>query len=229
MADLETAIRKSQIERLPISKGEVLLQDLACRYPNLEHDMLEEHEARKFISNLGTSFPSSTAGISMPSPLIDWKHPSSKSSIGKSGKRSAARVSISPNSRPTVSDFIFDMDYDIEAGSASRAIHPSEKVDKNPWRDVIGKPLKEQPSSYAVNQRFRVFSESLSTDLNRRDGSSEIKTPDKRWQCSDVGSNCVASESLRQNASKILHNKGLHCILLHRLDQQVGSDPLQFH
>jgi hypothetical protein len=63
-------VREKQVERLPISRGEVLLHDLAARYPNLENDILKEHEARRFTANLGTSLASSFGRTSVSSTSI---------------------------------------------------------------------------------------------------------------------------------------------------------------
>ena len=178
MADLEDCVRAKQIERLPISKGEILLSDLASRYPELENDIQEEHEARQFVSALGTSPPSSFPGTSLPNAPMEAKHTTSRTSTGKKGKRSAVPITHSPLLRPTGSDLIFDMDDDPELGENSPTVRfsrPDERDGaKNPWRDVSGKPLKEQPPTFSPNQRFRVGPESVSAGPGEW---SQVKTP----------------------------------------------------
>jgi hypothetical protein len=187
MADLEVRVREKQIERLPISRGEVLLHDLAARYPELEDDIREEREARQFISNLGTSLSSSFGGTSLPSTPIDCRQPASRTSSGRKGKRSVTPVANSPLLRPVPSDMIFDMDDDLDVSYGSPVVKPVRPADTqvgstpNPWRDASGKPLKEQPTILSSNQRFRVLPESVSADLNGRETWSEVKTPAKGY------------------------------------------------
>jgi hypothetical protein len=84
---------------------------------------------------------------------------------------------------------IFDMDDDLDISQASPAMKQTKSVEashgeaKNPWRDASGKPLKEQPSTFSSNQKFRVMPESVSADLNGHghDVWSEIKTPAKGY------------------------------------------------
>src|SRR5208282_5904134 len=104
MADLEVRVRAKQVERLPISRGEILLHDLAARYPNLNDDILQELEARRFTAAPGTSLASSFGGTSLPSPPVELKH-SPKS--GRRGRKSVTPIARSPSLRPA-SDLIFD-------------------------------------------------------------------------------------------------------------------------
>lgn len=185
MSDFEIVIRRKQIERLPISRGEVLLTDLAARYPNLEDDILQEREARQFTSLLGTSLSSSFGGQSLPSTPLDFRNRDTpKPGSGRRNRKSATPVTRSPVLRPAPgsSDLIFDMDDDLEQGSplvkTSRPTPASlPEQGRNPWRDVNGRPLKEQPPNFTANQRFKVLPESVSTGTNGNDGWSEVKTP----------------------------------------------------
>jgi hypothetical protein len=186
MSDLEVRVRLKQVERLPISRGEILLHDLASRYPNLEDDILQEHEARQFTSVLGTSLSSSLGGTSLPSTPVEWRNPSSKPSSGKKGKRVITPVASSPLIRPTPSDMIFDMDDDLDISQASPAMKQIKSTEvtgeaKNPWRDASGKPLKEQPPVFISNQKFRLVPGSVSADLNGQshEGLSDVKPPVK--------------------------------------------------
>ena len=188
MADLEVRVREKQVERLPISRGEVLLHDLASRYPNLEDDILQEHEARQFTVVLGTSLSSSFGGTSVPSTPMEGRNPSSRPSSGKKGKRAATPVASSPLIRPMPSDMIFDMDDDLDINQGSPAMKQTRLVEaqgeaRNPWRDASGKPLKEQPPTFSSNQKFRVMPESVSADLNGHghEGWSAVKTPAKGY------------------------------------------------
>jgi hypothetical protein len=187
MEDLEVRIREKQIERLPISRGEVLLHDLAARYPELEDDIQQEREARQFTSNLGTSLSSSFGGTSLPSTPIDWRQPTSRPSSGRKGKRSVTPIANSPLLRPVPSDMIFDMDDDLDVSYGSPVVKPARPADTqagstpNPWRDASGKPLKEQPIILSSNQRFRVLPQSVSTDLNVRETWSEVKVSAKGY------------------------------------------------
>jgi hypothetical protein len=199
MADLEAEVRKKQVERLPISKGEVLLRNLATRHPNLEDDIQEEHNARQFIANLGTPLASSLGGMSSPSTPIDLKNPPSNSSTGKKSRRRAASITYSPILRPA-SDLIFDMDDDLEITQRSspiiKQVRPNENRDKNLWRDASGKPLKEQPPSFSSNQRFRILPDSLSANLDAQEGWCEIKPPGKGYLSVSAFSNVVAKGTL---------------------------------
>jgi hypothetical protein len=180
MSDLEMRIREKQIERLPISKGEFLLRDLAARHPNLEDDILEEHEARRFVAILGASCASSYGGTKNVLSPIELKHPNSKPSTAKKGKRNARSATNSPILQPS-SDLIFDMDDDLNVSQESpsiRHVRPAEQA-KNPWRDVNGKPLREQPLALSPNQKFRIMPQSISSDVNGHDGWSEVKASDK--------------------------------------------------
>lgn len=188
IADLEIRVREKQVERLPISRGEILLHDLASRYPNLEDDILQEHEARQFTAVLGTSLSSSFGGgTSLPSTPMDFRNPTSRPSSGKKGKRVATPVVSSPLIRPVPSDMIFDMDDDLDISQGSPALKQTNSMEshggeaKNPWRDASGRPLKEQPPVFSSNQKFRVMHESVSADLNGygHEGWSEAKTPAK--------------------------------------------------
>jgi len=188
MSDLEIRVREKQVERLPISRGEILLHDLASRYPNLEDDILQEHEARQFTAVLGTSLSSSFGGgTSVPSTPMEWRNPSSRPSSGKKGKRVVTPVASSPLIRPMPSDMIFDMDDYLDISQGSPGMKQTKSVAghgeaKNPWRDASGKPLKEQPPLFSSNQKFRVMPESVSADLNGHhghEGWSEVKTPAK--------------------------------------------------
>jgi hypothetical protein len=182
MADLEVRLREKQVERLPVSKGEVLLSDLAARYPNLEDDIQQEHEARQFSAALGTSLPSSLGG-SLQSTPTEWKNSSSRPSSGKKGRKNATPVR-SPVIRPATSDLIFDMDDDLDVGQGSpvvKQVRPSGKQSGgNPWRDTSGKPLKEQPPVFSSHQRFRVLPESISA-VDGQDPWSVVKTPGKGY------------------------------------------------
>ena len=174
MSDLEVRVRAKQVERLPISKGEVLLSDLTCRYPNLEEEIREEHEARQFIANLGMSFSSPNPGTSVPTTPVDPRNSSSKASGGKKGKRSATN---SPLLRPGGSDLIFDMDDDLDVGHGSPMVrHTRSTETKSLWRDVNGRPLKEQPPVLSSSQRFNVMSDSISAEISEQDNWSEVKT-----------------------------------------------------
>ena len=184
IADLEVRVRERQVERLPISKGEILLHDLAARYPDLEDDILQEHEARQFTANFSTSLPSSFGTTTGPSTPIEAKHAPSKSSIGRKGRRSATLTANSPNLRPLASDLIFDMDDDLDVrrGSPSgKHVSPVERLEKTLWRDVNGKPLKDQPPTFLPAQRFRILPESVSTDLNGTNGWCEVEASGKTY------------------------------------------------
>src|ERR1700737_2695913 len=179
MADLEIHLRKKQVERLPISKGDILLSDLALRYPNLLDDIQQEHEARRFTAAPGTSLPSSSR--SLPSKPMEWKHP--KLSSGKKSKKSATPVQ-SPIIQPAGSDLIFDMDDDLDMHGSPvvKTARPSGKGDttKNLWRDGSGRPLKEQPLNFAVGRRFRVLPENISATEDQEQWSV-VKTPGKGY------------------------------------------------
>ena len=187
MTDLEVRIREKQVERLPISRGEVLLHDLVARYPNLEDDLLQEREARQFASVFGTSLSSSFGGTSQPSTPVDWRQPISRPSTGKKGRRSATPAVNSPILRPVPSDMIFDMDDDLEVSYGSpvgKTVRPADMQAgsaPNPWRDINGKPLREQPPMLSSNQRFRVLPESVSADINGRETWSEVKSSVKGY------------------------------------------------
>jgi hypothetical protein len=183
MSDLEIRLREKQVERLPISKGEVLLSDLAARFPNLEDDIQQEHEARQFSVAPGTSLPSSFGG-SLPSTPMEWKHSSSRPSSGKKGRKNATLVK-SPVIRPATSDLIFDMDDDIEVGQGSPVVKHGKPPGKqpevrNPWRDVNGKPLKEQPPVFSSDHRFRVLPESIAA-VDDQESWSVVNTPGKGY------------------------------------------------
>src|SRR5271170_4833684 len=182
MSDLEVRVREKQVDRLPISRGEILLHDLAARYPNLEDDILQEHEARQFTSVLGTSLASSHGASSLPSTPVDLKYANTKGSLGRRTRRSVTPVTNSPLLRPT-SDLIFDMDDDLDMGSPSvkpgRPHAPPASV--NPWRDVNGKPLKEQPPTFSAKQQFRIVPESLTADVYGHEAWSEVKIPSKAY------------------------------------------------
>lgn len=179
MSDLEVRVREKQVERLPISRGEILLHDLAARYPNLEDDILQEHEARQFTSVLGTSLASSHGASSLPSTPVDLKHVNSKGSLGRRTRRSVTPVTNNPVLRPA-SDLIFDMDDDLDMGSPSvKPGRPHAPTNANPWRDVSGKPLKEQPPAFSANQQFRLVPESVAADVSGHEAWSEVKTPSK--------------------------------------------------
>jgi hypothetical protein len=181
MADLEERVREKQVERLPISRGQVLLHDLASRYPNLEDEISEEHEARQFVSALGTSLPSSFGAFSIPATLVDARHPTSKAKLssGKKGKKSVTPAS-SPLLRAVGSDLIFDMEDDWDAASPSaRHVRPQEPA-PNLWRDSTGKPLKEQPPVFKPNQRFRLEPESVTAAGNHQTWT-EVKTPGRGY------------------------------------------------
>src|SRR5277367_1437852 len=181
MSDLEVRVREKQVERLPISRGEVLLHDLAARYPNLGDDILQEHEARQFTSTLGTSLASSHGASSLPSTPVDQKHANTKGSLGRKTRRSVTPVANSPVLRPT-SDLIFDMDDDLDMGSPSiKPGRPHGPTCANPWRDVNGKPLKEQHPVFSANQRFRIVPESVAADPAGHEVWSEVKTPSKGY------------------------------------------------
>ena len=169
MTDLETRVREKQVERLPISRGEVLLRDLATRYPNLEDDILQEHEARQFTAAPSTSLASSFGGTSLPSAPVELKHST------KSSGRRITTVARSPL-LPPASDLIFDMD-DLDGNPPVKHVHPERPTYQamNPWRDANGKPLKEQPPVFKSDQKFRVVPESLSADLNGREAWSEVR------------------------------------------------------
>lgn len=172
MTDLETRVREKQVERLPISRGEVLLSDLAARHPNLEEDILEEHEARQFIAAPSTSSASSLGGTSLPSAPVELKHSAKSSGRRRPGVTTVAR---SPLLRPA-SDLMFDMD-DLDGIPAVNHVHPERPTYQtmNPWRDANGKPLKEQPPAFKSNQKFRVIPESLSADLSGGEGWLEVR------------------------------------------------------
>lgn len=182
MSDLEVRVREKQVERLPISRGEVLLHDLAARYPNLEDDIIQEHEARQFTSVLGTSFASSHGASSLPSMPVDFKHHTGKGSLGRRTRKSVTPVTNSPVLRPT-SDLIFDMDDDLDMGSPS--VKPGRPhalpTNENPWRDVNGKPLKEQPPTFTTKQQFQIVSESVAADVKGHEAWSDVKTPSKGY------------------------------------------------
>ena len=184
MEDLEVRVRAKQVERLPISRGEILLSDLAARYPTLEEEIQEEREARQFASALGTSLPSSISGSSVPSTPLDWKRPPSRPSTGKKGKKGVPSATNSPVLRPTASDLMFDMD-DLDAPPPPQETKRSPIVGRdvpeaNPWRDVHGKPLKEQPPVFTPNQKFRVLHESVSAVNDGQQGWSEVGGRGKR-------------------------------------------------
>lgn len=174
MMDLEFRLREKQVERLPISKGEVLLHDLVSRYPNLEDDILQEHEARQFVAHLGISLASSLGTTSGPSTPTESKHPVPKSSMERKTRKSDTPAISSPNLHPSTSDLIFDMDDDLDVTYASPSMKYVNPVEKNPWRDVNGRPLKEQPPNFSPGQRFRV-----SSDLNGDRRWSEVRTSTK--------------------------------------------------
>jgi hypothetical protein len=180
IVELEERIRAKQVERLPISKGEVLLHGLSLRNPYLEEDILEEHEARQFYYPLAGSLTSSSAvdGMNVPSTPVHGKRPPSRPSTGK-----AKRVSVdssatnSPVLQPVKSDLTFDMDGDGEALSASPSAAKLARIAEvvvieNPWRDANGKPLKEQSSS--ANQKLR-------PDPDGPDGWSEVRKMSKGY------------------------------------------------
>jgi hypothetical protein len=178
MSDLEVRVREKQVERLPISKGEVLLRDLATKYPNLENDILEEREAKRFIPNLGTSLSSPYVMTSVPTTPIESKHPSSKTSSSKKARRSATN---SPLLRPGGSDLIFDMDDDLDVSHGSPTVrhsHPPVRSTEatNLWRDVNGRPLKDQPPVFSSHQRFNIMSASISADITEQDNWNEVKS-----------------------------------------------------
>jgi inhibitor of Bruton tyrosine kinase len=76
---------------------------------------------------------------------------------------------------------MFDMD-DLDGSPLVKHVRPQISDEtKNPWRDVKGKPLKEQPPTYSSNQRFRIAHESLSADLNGNETWSEARTPGKGY------------------------------------------------
>ena len=182
MSDLEVRVREKQVERLPISRGEVLLHDLATRYPNLEDDILQEHEARQFTSTLGTSLASSHGASSLPSTPVDLKHHTGKGSLGRRTRKSVTPIANSPVLRPT-SDLIFDMDDDLDMGTPSvKPGRPHPPTSANPWRDVNGKPLKEQPPMFSANQRFRIVPESIAADVSGLEAWAEVKTPSKGYR-----------------------------------------------
>ena len=177
MRDLEVRVREKQVERLPISRGEVLLRDIAARYPNLENDILEEHEARRFISVFGTSLAAQRGASSLPSTSVDLKYSNAKGSLERKTRRSFTPATNSPVLRPT-SDLIFEMDYELDMGGPSvKPGRPHPPSNANPWRDVNGKPLKEQPLTLSANQEFRIVPESLAADINGHEAWLEIKTP----------------------------------------------------
>lgn len=182
MADLEQRIREKQVERLPISRGAVLLQDLSARYPNLEDEILEEHEARQFVSPLGTSLPSPLGAVGMTTTSVDSRHPpsKSKSSTGRKQKKSLTPTKNSPVLRAMGSDLILDMNDDWDATSpTTRTVRLQDTV-SNPWRDATGKPLEEQPPHYSANQRFRLQPESISAHA-KQETWIEVKTSAKGY------------------------------------------------
>ena len=160
MTDLEERIRQKQVERLPISRGGVLLNDLATRHPNLADEILEEHEARKFVSALGASVPSSYGATSGPAAPKELRRPqsTSKSSIGRKQKKSLTPTANSPVLRAIGSDLIFDVEDD--SSPSPGYVRPQETA-SNPWRDPAGKPVKEQPPTFSAKQRFRLEPESI--------------------------------------------------------------------
>jgi hypothetical protein len=82
---------------------------------------------------------------------------------------------------------IFDMDDDLDVSYGSpvaKTVRPADMQAgsaPNPWRDVNGKPLKEQPPMLSSNQRFRVSPESVSVDNNGREIWSEVKPSAKGY------------------------------------------------
>jgi len=188
MTDLEERIRQKQVERLPVSRGDVLLNNLENRHPNLADEILEEHEARKFVSALGTSVPSSYGATSVPAASVESRLPQSKSksSIGRKQKKSLTPTANSPVLRATGSDLIFDMEDDLDASSPSpRYVRPQETA-SNPWRDAAGKTLTEQPPTLSAKQRFRLEPESLSAAGNHETWT-EINTIGTGYTLSQSG------------------------------------------
>ena len=180
MADLEVRVREKQVERLPISRGEVLLHYMATRYPNLEDDILEEHAARRFTAAPSMLLASSLGEKNDPSKPEEQKR-STKSSVRRR-RKSLTAVAKSPSLR-AAPDLIFDMDDDLDGSPPAKLVRPEGLADqtKNPWRDANGKPLKEQPPAFTSNQRFRVVPESLSADLNRHETWSEVRPSGKGY------------------------------------------------
>jgi hypothetical protein len=159
MNDLEVRIREKQVDRLPISRGEVLLSDLSSRYPSLALDIEEEHEARQFYTALPNSLPSSLGATSVPNTPLDAKRPPSRPSTGKKAKRGNLSATNSPLLRAQNSDLIFDMDDLDVATTTVKHVVKGEDVVEEPWRDINGKPLKVQPPTFSANQKFRLFHE----------------------------------------------------------------------
>ena len=100
-----------------------------------------------------TSLSSSFGGTSLPSTPVELKH--SPKSSGRRGRKSVTPVARSPLLRPA-SDLIFDMDDDLDGSPLVKHVRPERPAAqaKNPWRDVNGKPLKEQPPTFDVESKI---------------------------------------------------------------------------